>query len=96
MQTLRLGELARGKATLAQHNLPDDVEASQHEAPVSQPATYAHALVDGRAFNSEKTSVGLNGTRHTGGSIYALLKVQREIFSHCIYCSLLGAVQRAQ
>jgi hypothetical protein len=36
----------RGKAALAQHNLPDDVQASQHEAaPLSQPATYAQVFV---------------------------------------------------
>jgi hypothetical protein len=35
-----------GKAAIAQHDLPDDVEVSQHEAAVvSQPPTYAQVLV---------------------------------------------------
>jgi hypothetical protein len=35
-----------GEAALAQHYLPDDVEASQHQAAaVSQPPTYAQVLV---------------------------------------------------
>jgi hypothetical protein len=59
----------RDKAALAQHNLPGNVDASQHEAaPLSRPATNAQALAGQQRIQIRQKVFGFSGTRRMGGT----------------------------